>query len=107
MRPPPTHAPPTPTVADGPGLNTAPPKAPSPPKVADGPVLAGRDPDKVRTGGIDVDARACRDFYTLNGVTQACVDLFSLQQYLAWHGNMPPEGWREASAEKNWFSGTL
>ena len=52
----------------------------------------------VLLGGIDVDARACRDFYTLNGVTQACVDLFSLEQYLAWHGHMPPEGWREASA---------
>ena len=53
----------------------------------------------VLLGGIDVDARACRDFYTLNGVTQACVDLFSLEQYLAWHGHMPPEGWREAAAD--------
>ena len=53
----------------------------------------------VLLGGIDVDARACRDFYTLNGVTQACVDLFSLEQYLAWHGHMPPEGWREATAD--------
>ncbi len=53
----------------------------------------------VLLGGIDVDARACRDFYTLNGVTQACVDLFSLDQYLAWHGHMPPEGWREATAD--------
>ena len=53
----------------------------------------------VLLGGIDVDARACRDFYTLNGVAQACVDLFSLEQYLAWHGHMPPEGWREAAAD--------
>lgn len=53
----------------------------------------------VLLGGIDVDARACRDFYTLNGVPQSCVDLFSLQQYLAWHGHMPPEGWREATAD--------
>ncbi len=53
----------------------------------------------VLLGGIDVDARACRDFYTLNGVTQACVDLFSLDQYLAWHGHMPTEGWREATAD--------
>lgn len=50
-------------------------------------------------GGIDVDRRACTDFKMLTGVPQACVDLFSLQQYLAWHGNMPPEGWREASAD--------
>jgi site-specific DNA-cytosine methylase len=50
-------------------------------------------------GGIDVDRRACTDFKMLTGVPQACVDLFSLQQYLAWHGNMPPDGWREASAD--------
>ena len=55
--------------------------------------------EMVLLGGIDVDARACRDFYTLNGVTQACVDLFSLEQYRAWHGHMPPEGWREATAD--------
>ncbi|GKS83247.1 DNA cytosine methyltransferase [Acidovorax sp. SUPP1855] len=53
----------------------------------------------VLLGGIDVDARACRDFFTINGVAQACVDLFSLDQYLAWHGHMPPEGWREATAD--------
>jgi len=50
-------------------------------------------------GGIDVDRRACTDFKMLTGVPQACVDLFSLQQYLAWYGHMPPEGWREASAD--------
>lgn len=53
----------------------------------------------VLLGGIDVDARACRDFLALNGVPQACVDLFSLQQFQAWHGHMPPEGWREATAD--------
>ncbi len=53
----------------------------------------------VLLGGIDVDRRACADFLMLNGVPQACVDLFSLQQYLAWHGHMPPEGWREATAD--------
>ena len=46
-------------------------------------------------GGIDVDPLACEDFHMLTGVRQACVDLFSLQQYRAWHGRMPPEGWRE------------
>ena len=50
-------------------------------------------------GGIDVDPLACDDFQMLTGVRQACVDLFSLQQYQAWHGRMPPEGWREATAD--------
>ncbi|MBS0508527.1 MAG: DNA cytosine methyltransferase, partial [Proteobacteria bacterium] len=53
----------------------------------------------VLLGGIDVSPLACRDFKMLNGVEQACVDLFSLQQYQAWHGRMPPEGWREATAD--------
>ncbi len=53
----------------------------------------------VLLGGIDVDARACRDFKMLTGVAQACVDMFSVDQYLAWHGHMPPEGWREATAD--------
>ena len=53
----------------------------------------------VLLGGIDVDPLACADFKMLNGVAQACVDLFSVEQYLAWHGHMPPEGWREATAD--------
>ena len=50
----------------------------------------------VCVGGIDVDARACADFKMMTGVEQACVDLFSVQQYHAWHGHLPPEDWREA-----------
>ncbi|MBF5006889.1 DNA cytosine methyltransferase [Diaphorobacter caeni] len=50
-------------------------------------------------GGIDVDARACADFKTMTGVPQACVDLFDIEQYKAWHGHMPPPGWVEASAD--------
>lgn len=53
----------------------------------------------VLLGGIDVDPMACRDFKLNTGVEQACVDMFSLEQYLAWHGHMPPEGWREATAD--------
>lgn len=53
----------------------------------------------VLLGGIDVDPLACADFKMLTGVEEACVDLFSLQQYVAWHGCMPPEGWREATAD--------
>lgn len=50
-------------------------------------------------GGIDVDRLACADFKMLTGVEQACVDLFSLQQYQAWHGRMPPAGWSEATVD--------
>ncbi|MCO5109982.1 MAG: DNA cytosine methyltransferase [Burkholderiaceae bacterium] len=50
-------------------------------------------------GGMDVDRLACADFKMLTGVEQACVDLFSLEQYRAWNGCMPPEGWREATVD--------
>ena len=55
--------------------------------------------EMVLLGGIDVDALACADFKTLTGVEQACVDLFSKDQYVKWHGHLPPEGWREATAD--------
>lgn len=51
----------------------------------------------VCTGGIDVDPKACADFKQLTGVTQACRDMFSLPQYQAFHGRMPPPGWAEIS----------
>ncbi|MFZ4286600.1 DNA cytosine methyltransferase, partial [Variovorax sp. HJSM1_2] len=63
------------------------------------PSIPGMPGRMVCVGGIDVDARACRDFKVLTGVEQACVDLFTLGQYLAFHGHMPPAGWREATAE--------
>ncbi|WP_314973048.1 DNA cytosine methyltransferase [Comamonas testosteroni] len=55
--------------------------------------------EMVLLGGIDVDALACADFKSLTGVEQACVDLFSKDQYIKWHGHLPPEGWREATAD--------
>lgn len=63
------------------------------------PTIGAIKGEMVLLGGIDVDRRACADFKMLTGVAQACVDMFSLQQYLAWHGHMPPEGWREATAD--------
>ncbi|HLH92114.1 MAG TPA: DNA cytosine methyltransferase [Xanthobacteraceae bacterium] len=48
-------------------------------------------------GGIDVDPAACRDFTRLVGVPASCIDLFSREQYAAFHGREPPEGWREAT----------
>ncbi|WP_050466331.1 DNA cytosine methyltransferase [Herbaspirillum chlorophenolicum] len=50
-------------------------------------------------GSIDVDAAANRDFGRLVGVPATTLDLFDLDQYLAFWGNMPPPGWREALPE--------
>jgi site-specific DNA-cytosine methylase len=47
-------------------------------------------------GGIDVDPGAIRNFERLAGVPGTCMDLFDLDQYRAFHGRMPPAGWREA-----------
>ncbi len=49
-------------------------------------------------GGIDSDPAAVRDFGRLAGVPGTVIDLFSREQYLAWHGHEPPPGWREATA---------
>lgn len=49
-------------------------------------------------GGIDNDAAAIADFETLSGVPGTVLDLFSREQYLAFHGTEPPADWREASA---------
>lgn len=51
--------------------------------------------EMVCLGGIDVDAQACADFQMLTGVRQTCRDMFSLGQYRAFHGHMPPPGWVE------------
>lgn len=51
----------------------------------------------VCTGGIDVDAGAIRNFERLTGVPGTVMDLFSREQYIAFHGKEPPAGWREAT----------
>lgn len=48
-------------------------------------------------GGIDVDPAACRDFERLAGAPAACMDLFSREQYAAFHGRQPPPGWAEVT----------
>lgn len=48
-------------------------------------------------GGIDNDAAAARDFYQLVGTPCTVMDLFTREQYTAFHGKEPPEGWREAT----------
>ncbi len=47
-------------------------------------------------GGVDSDPSAIRDFTRIAGVPGTCLDLFDRDQYVAWHGHEPPEGWREA-----------
>lgn len=49
--------------------------------------------------GIDNDAEACADFEMITGSRAQCMDLFSREQYIAWHGKEPPEDWREVTAE--------
>ncbi|WP_257820642.1 DNA cytosine methyltransferase [Burkholderia glumae] len=49
-------------------------------------------------GGIDNDPAAARDFRTLVGAPCTLMDLFTREQYAAFHGVPPPAGWREATA---------
>ncbi len=48
-------------------------------------------------GGVDVDARAIRDFTARVGVPGTVLDLFDRAQYELWHGHAPPPDWREAT----------
>ncbi|MBZ0073642.1 DNA cytosine methyltransferase [Bordetella hinzii] len=57
------------------------------------PGLAGR---MVCLGGIDVDAAGAADFHRFTGVRCTVRDLFSRQQYTAFHGHEPADGWVEA-----------
>jgi site-specific DNA-cytosine methylase len=50
-------------------------------------------------GGVDVDPAGLADFARLAGVAGTLLDLFTREQYRAWHGREPPEGWREAVPE--------
>lgn len=48
-------------------------------------------------GGIDVDPAGIKDFGQLTGVPGTVLDMFSREQYLAFHGRPPPADWREAT----------
>lgn len=50
-------------------------------------------------GGVDVDPAAIRDFERASGVQGTVLDLFSRDQYIAFHGHEPPPEWREAAPE--------
>jgi site-specific DNA-cytosine methylase len=50
-------------------------------------------------GGIDNDPAAIKDFSRLAGAEGTCLDLFSRDQYIAFHGEEPPIGWTEATPQ--------
>lgn len=50
-------------------------------------------------GGVDNDPAAIRDFTRAAGVQGTVLDMFSLEQYVAFHGKQPPVGWREATPD--------
>lgn len=52
----------------------------------------------VCAGGIDSDAGAIRNFERMTGGPGTVLDLFDREQYAAYHGHMPPPGWREATS---------
>lgn len=49
-------------------------------------------------GGVDVDPSAIRDFNRLVEVPGTMMDLFTRDQYVAFHGKEPPADWREMGA---------
>jgi len=49
--------------------------------------------------GIDCDPEACQDFEALTGAPAVQMDLFSRDDYISFHGQEPPEDWREAISE--------
>lgn len=50
-------------------------------------------------GAVDVDPIACADHERITGVRCTPLDLFSIEQYIAFHGRSPPPSWREATPE--------
>lgn len=50
-------------------------------------------------GGVDVDPAAIKDFERLAGVPGTVLDMFTRDQYIAFHGHEPPDGWREATPD--------
>jgi site-specific DNA-cytosine methylase len=47
-------------------------------------------------GGIDCDPLACADFAKIVEAPVTQMDLFSREDYIAFHGNEPPADWNEA-----------
>ena len=53
----------------------------------------------VTLAGIDCDPEACADFEMYTGAPAVQMDLFAREDYIAYHGKEPPEGWREVTPE--------
>ncbi|NLV16061.1 MAG: DNA cytosine methyltransferase [Syntrophomonadaceae bacterium] len=47
--------------------------------------------------GIDCDLEACQDFEALTGSPAVCMDLFTRDQYISFHGQEPPDNWQEVT----------
>ncbi|MFF7398864.1 DNA cytosine methyltransferase [Achromobacter sp. NPDC008082] len=60
------------------------------------PAIPGLQGRMVCLGGMDVDPAGAEDFYRFTGVRCAVRDLFSRDQYVAFHGHEPPADWVEA-----------
>ncbi|TCZ76083.1 DNA cytosine methyltransferase [Paenibacillus albiflavus] len=54
---------------------------------------------------IDYDPVACKNHDLVTGEdTSVCMDLFSRQQYIKWHGHEPPSEWREVTPWDIWVA---
>lgn len=49
--------------------------------------------------GIDVDPGACRNFERITGAPAVQMDLFTREQYTAFHGHEPPPDWEEVTPD--------
>ncbi|MFT0533993.1 DNA cytosine methyltransferase [Castellaniella hirudinis] len=63
------------------------------------PTIPGLQGKMVCLGGMDNDAVAAEDFRMLTGMPCMVRDLFSRQQYVAWHGHEPSADWVEAGPD--------
>ncbi len=63
------------------------------------PVVGNMQAEWLCVGGVDVDPAGLRDFQRLAGIPGTLMDLFTREQYTAFHGVEPPAEWREATAE--------
>lgn len=49
--------------------------------------------------GIDVDPQACKDYEYITGGKAVCMDLFERRDYVDFHGQEPPDDWKEVNPE--------
>ncbi|HCE7209026.1 TPA: DNA cytosine methyltransferase [Pseudomonas aeruginosa] len=50
-------------------------------------------------GGVDIDPAGLADFEEFTGTKGTLLDLFTREQYIAYHGKEPPAGWKEATLD--------